>query len=40
MEATLSVKKRFGKNSLLKGLNFDVGATARDRNNQIGGHRR
>lgn len=37
-EATLDIKRRFGKNSLLRGLNFDEGATGRDRNNQIGGH--
>lgn len=37
-EATLDIKRRFGKNSLLRGLNFDEGATGRERNNQIGGH--
>jgi len=39
MEATLALKKRFGKNSLLKGTNFEEGATQRERNNQIGGHK-
>lgn len=39
METTLKLKKRFGKNSLLKGTDFDEGATARERNNQIGGHK-
>jgi DNA polymerase V len=38
-EAMLAVKKRFGKNAILKGLNLEEGATARQRNNQIGGHR-
>lgn len=39
MEATLAIKKRYGKNALLKGMNFDEGATARERNKQIGGHK-
>ena len=38
-EATLSIKKRFGKNAILKGVNFEEGATGRDRNRQIGGHK-
>ena len=38
-EATIEIKKRFGKNALLKGMNFEEGATARDRNRQIGGHK-
>lgn len=38
-EAALSIKKRFGKNSILKGMNLLDGATARDRNAQVGGHR-
>ncbi len=38
-EATLSIKKRFGKNAILKGLNFEEGATAKERNGQIGGHK-
>lgn len=38
-ETTLKIKKEFGKNALLKGLNFADGATQRERNNQIGGHR-
>ena len=38
-EATLSIQKRFGKNAILKGLSFEEGATGRDRNNQIGGHK-
>lgn len=39
MEAALKVKKMFGKNALLKGTDFKEGATARDRNRQIGGHK-
>lgn len=35
----LDIKKRFGKNAILKGLNFKEGATQRDRNAQIGGHK-
>ena len=38
-EATLKIKEKFGKNALLRGLNFSDGATMRDRNNQIGGHK-
>lgn len=39
MEATLQIKKKFGKNALLKGLNFSEGATAKERNQEIGGHK-
>lgn len=38
-ETLLSLKKKFGKNAILKGLNFAEGATAKDRNSQIGGHK-
>lgn len=37
-EAVLNIKKRFGKNAILKGLNYAEGATQKDRNRQIGGH--
>ena len=37
-EAVLKIKKMFGKNAILKGLNYADGATQRDRNQQIGGH--
>lgn len=37
-EAVLSIKKRFGKNAILKGLNYAEGATQKNRNIQIGGH--
>ena len=40
MEASLAIRKRYGKNALLKGVNFDEGATGRERNSQIGGHRK
>ena len=35
----LDIKKKFGKNAILKGMNLQEGATARDRNEQIGGHK-
>lgn len=38
-EAMLSVKKRYGKNAMLKGMNLEEGATTIERNNQIGGHK-
>lgn len=38
-KAVLNIKRKFGKNSILKGMSFEEGATARERNKQIGGHR-
>lgn len=38
-EAVLSVKKKYGKNAMLKGMSLQEGATARERNHQIGGHK-
>ncbi|MBR6439449.1 MAG: DNA methylase [Bacteroidales bacterium] len=38
-EALLEIKEKFGKNAILKGLNFEDGATAKERNQQIGGHK-
>lgn len=38
-EAMLSVKKKFGKNAVLKGINLQEGATTVERNRQIGGHK-
>ncbi len=38
-KAVLSIQKKYGKNALLKGMNLEEGATARDRNRQIGGHK-
>lgn len=37
--AVLKIKHKFGKNAILKGMNFEDGATMRERNQQIGGHR-
>ena len=37
--AILDIKKRYGKNALLRGMNFEEGATAIERNGQIGGHK-
>lgn len=38
-EAILSIRRKYGKNAILKGMNFKEGATTRDRNGQIGGHK-
>lgn len=38
-EAVLAVKKRYGKNAVLSGTDFKDGATGRQRNTQIGGHK-
>ncbi len=38
-KAVLEIKNKFGKNAILKGLNFEEGATTRERNQQIGGHK-
>lgn len=38
-EAILSIKDRYGRNAVLRGMNYQEGATARERNEQIGGHR-
>ncbi len=38
-EAMIEIKKKYGKNAILKGMNFEEGATARERNRQIGGHK-
>ena len=37
--AMLNIKKKFGKNAILRGMNLEEGATAKDRNQQIGGHK-
>lgn len=37
-EAALSIRDRYGKNAMLRGMNLEKGATARERNRQIGGH--
>ncbi len=38
-EAVLSIKKKYGKNAIVKGMSLQEGATAIERNRQIGGHR-
>ena len=38
-QAVLSIKKRYGKNAILHGTSYEEGATGRDRNRQIGGHK-
>ena len=38
-ETMLAIKKKYGKNAILKGTNLQEGATAKSRNSQIGGHR-
>ncbi|MDW7662692.1 MAG: DNA repair protein [Bacillota bacterium] len=38
-KAVLGIKKKYGKNSILKGMNYSEAATTRDRNRQIGGHK-
>lgn len=37
--AVLDIQKKFGKNAVLKGMNFEEGAMTRERNGQIGGHK-
>ena len=37
--AMLDIQGRYGKNAILKGINLEEGATTRERNNQIGGHK-
>jgi DNA polymerase V len=38
-QAVISIKDKFGKNAILKGMNFEEGATAKERNEQVGGHK-
>jgi len=38
-KATIELRKKFGKNAILKGTNLQEGATTKDRNAQIGGHK-
>lgn len=38
-DAVVTIKHRFGKNAIFKGMNLKEGATARERNGQIGGHK-
>lgn len=38
-DAIVNIKHKYGKNAILKGMNYKEGATAKDRNSQIGGHK-
>ena len=38
-QAMLEIKKKFGKNAILRGMSLEEGATAKERNQQIGGHK-
>ena len=38
-DALIAIKKKYGKNAILKGMNYEEGATTRERNSQVGGHR-
>ena len=38
-ETVLQIRKKYGKNAILKGLNYEDGATTKERNGQIGGHK-
>ena len=38
-QAVIAIKEKYGKNAILKGMNFEEGATARERNETIGGHK-
>lgn len=38
-QALLDIKKKYGKNAVLRGMNLKEGATARERNSQVGGHK-
>ncbi len=38
-DAIVNIKNKYGKNAILKGMNYKDGATAKDRNRQIGGHK-
>jgi len=39
LKAVIGIKEKFGKNAILRGLDFEEGATAKERNRQIGGHK-
>ena len=38
-QAVLTIRKQYGKNAILRGMSLEEGATAKDRNKQIGGHK-
>ena len=37
-ETIINIKRKYGKNAILKGIDLEEGATTIDRNKQIGGH--
>lgn len=39
-EALISIRDRYGKNAVVKGLNMQEGATAMERNEMVGGHKK
>ena len=39
-DAVLDIRKRYGKNAILRGINYEEGSTAKERNGQIGGHKK
>lgn len=38
-KSLLDIKKKYGKNAILRGISYEEGATTRERNGQIGGHK-
>ena len=38
-KALLGIKDKYGKNAIVRGLNMEEGATAMERNKQVGGHK-
>ena len=38
-QAVIGIKQKYGKNAILRGMNLQEGATARQRNGQVGGHK-
>jgi DNA polymerase V len=38
-QAILDIKKKYGKNAIVRGMNLEEGATAMERNRQVGGHK-
>ena len=40
LEATIGLHRRYGKNAVVKGMDLLEAGTTRERNNQIGGHRK
>ena len=37
--ALIGIKKKYGKNAILRGFDYEEGATSRERNAQVGGHK-